>query len=129
MNSLYANKKIKSFITFTHGEGFGMPIFEAAYHGVPVIATSWSGQNDFLYAPVKSGKQKKAKLRPLFCKAEYTIVKVPKDVVWDGVIVEDSGWCDVSANAARKSMRDMYANHSKYKSLANKLKKHLIENK
>jgi len=42
--------------------------------------------------------------------------------------VEDSGWCDVSAKAARKSMRDMYTNHSKYKSLANKLKKHLIEN-
>ena len=128
MNSLYTDKKIKSFVTFTHGEGFGMPIFEAAYHGLPVIAPSWSGQNDFLYAPVKSGKQKKAKLRPLFCKAEYTIIKVPKDVVWDGVIVEDSGWCDVSAKAARKSMRDMYTNHSKYKSLANKLKKHLIEN-
>ena len=128
MNSLYTNKKIKSFVTFTHGEGFGMPIFEAAYHGLPVIAPGWSGQNDFLYAPVKSGKQKKAKLRPLFCKAEYTIVKVPKDVVWDGVIVEDSGWCDVSGKAARKSMRDMYTNHSKYKGLANKLKKHLIEN-
>ena len=30
MNSLYTHKKIKSFVTFTHGEGFGMPIFEAA---------------------------------------------------------------------------------------------------
>ena len=128
MNSLYANKKIKSFVTFTHGEGFGMPIFEAAYHGLPVIAPSWSGQNDFLFAPVKSGKQKKAKLRPLFCKAEYSIVKVPKDVVWDGVITEDSGWCEVSGKSARKSMRDMYTNHSKYKGLATKLKKHLIEN-
>ena len=128
MNSLYANKNIKSFVTFTHGEGFGMPIFEAAYHGLPVIAPAWSGQNDFLFAPVKSGKQKKAKLRPLFCKAEYSIVKVPKDVVWDGGITEDSGWCEVSGKSARKSMRDMYTNHSKYKGLATKLKKHLIEN-
>ena len=128
MNSLYANKNIKSFVTFTHGEGFGMPIFEAAYHGLPVIAPAWSGQNDFLFAPVKSGKQKKAKLRPLFCKAEYTIVKVPTDVVWEGVITQDSGWCDVSSKAARNSMRDMYENHSKYKGMANKLKKHLIEN-
>ena len=128
MNSLYTNKKIKSFVTFTHGEGFGMPIFEAAYHGLPVIAPSWSGQNDFLYAAVKYGKQKKAKLRPLFCKTEYSIVKVPKDVVWEGVITEDSGWCNVTATNARKSMRDMYTNHSKYKGLATKLKKHLIEN-
>ena len=128
MNSLYANKNIKSFVTFTHGEGFGMPIFEAAYHGLPVIAPAWSGQNDFLFAPVKSGKQKKAKLRPLFCKAEYSIVKVPKDVVWDGVITEDSGWCEVSGKSARKSMRDMYENYSKYKGMATKLNKHLIQN-
>ena len=51
MNSLYTHEKIKSFVTFTHGEGFGMPIFEAAYHGLPVIAPAWSGQNDFLYRP------------------------------------------------------------------------------
>jgi len=128
MNSLYTNKNIKSFVTFTHGEGFGMPIFEAAYHGLPVIAPAWSGQNDFLFAPVKSGKQKKAKLRPLFCKAEYSIVKVPKDVVWDGVITEDSGWCEVSGKSARKSMRDMYENYSKYKGMATKLNKHLVQN-
>ena len=128
MNSLYTHKKIKSFVTFTHGEGFGMPIFEAAYHGLPVIAPAWSGQNDFLFAPVKSGKQKKAKLRPLFCKVDYTLTQVPKDVVWEGVITADSGWCHIEPKAARRSYRDMFDNHTRYKSQANKLKKHLIEN-
>ena len=128
MNSLYTHEKIKSFVTFTHGEGFGMPIFEAAYHGLPVIAPAWSGQNDFLFAPVKSGKQKKAKLRPLFCKTEYTITQVPKDVVWEGVITADSGWCHVESKAARRSYRDMFDNYTRYKSQANKLKKYLIEN-
>ena len=128
MNSLYTHEKIKSFVTFTHGEGFGMPIFEAAYHGLPVIAPAWSGQNDFLYAPVKSGKQKKAKLRPLFCKVDYTLAQVPKDVVWEGVITADSGWCHIDPKAGRKSYRDMFDNHARYKSQANKLKKHLIEN-
>jgi len=128
MNSLYSHEKIKSFVTFTHGEGFGMPIFEAAYHGLPVIAPAWSGQNDFLYAPVKSGKQKKAKLRPLFCKTDYTIVGVPQDAVWEGVIQADSGWCDVEPKAARRSFRDMYDNHSRYMGQAKKLKKYLLEN-
>ena len=128
MNSLYTHEKIKSFVTFTHGEGFGMPIFEAAYHGLPVIAPAWSGQNDFLFAPVKSGKQKKAKLRPLFCKVDYTLTQVPKDVVWEGVITADSGWCHIEPKAARRSYRDMFDNHTRYKSQANKLKKHLIEN-
>jgi glycosyltransferase involved in cell wall biosynthesis len=128
MNSLYTHKKIKSFVTFTHGEGFGMPIFEAAYHGLPVIAPAWSGQNDFLFAPVKSGKQKKAKIRPLFCKVDYTMAKVHPSAVWEGVIQEDSGWCEVGEKAARRSYRDMFDNHPRYKSQANKLKKYLIEN-
>ena len=105
-----------------------MPIFEAAYHGLPVIAPAWSGQNDFLYAPVKSGKQKKAKLRPLFCKTEYNIAQVPRDVVWEGVITADSGWCHIEPKAARRSFRDMYENHDRYKGMAKKLQKHLIEN-
>ena len=42
MNSLYTNPKIKAYVTHTHGEGFGIPIFEAAYHGMPVIAPAGS---------------------------------------------------------------------------------------
>lgn len=128
MNSLYTHPKIKSLVTLTHGEGFGLPIFEAAYHGLPVIAPSWSGQNDFLYAHVKSGKRKKAKLRPLFRKVEYTLGQVPQQAVWDGVVQQDSGWCYPTERSAKESMRDMFSNHSKYVGMANKLQKHLLEN-
>tara|TARA_R110002110_G_scaffold378607_1_gene589128 strand:+ start:270 stop:1331 length:1062 start_codon:yes stop_codon:yes gene_type:complete len=69
MNSLYTHPKMKGFVTLTHGEGFGLPIFEAAYHGLPVVAPAWSGQNDFLYAPVKSGKAKEGEATPLICKS------------------------------------------------------------
>ena len=128
MNSLYTHKKMKSFVTLTHGEGFGIPIFEAAYHGLPVIAPSWSGQNDFLYAPVKSGKQKKAKLRPLFAKVDYTIGQVPQQAVWEGVVQQDAGWCYPTEKSSKETMRDVYSNHSKYVGLARKLKKHIIKN-
>ena len=128
MNFLYAHPKIKAYVTHTHGEGFGIPIFEAAYHGLPVIAPGWSGQNDFLYAPIKSGKQKKAKLRPLFCKVEYTIERVAKEAVWEGVVQEDSGWCCPTEKSAKLTMREVYGNYNKFKGMANKLKKHLLEN-
>mgnify|MGYP003624365561 CR=1 FL=1 len=128
MNSLYTHPKMKAYITHTHGEGFGIPIFEAAYHGLPVIAPSWSGQNDFLYAPTKSGKQKKAKLRPLFAKVDYTIGQVPPEAVWEGVIQQDAGWCYPKEKSAKETMRDVYSNYPKYIGMARKLKKHILIN-
>ena len=53
MNQLYNHPKVKAHVSFTHGEGFGLPIFEAAYSGMPVIAPDWSGHVDFLYMPKK----------------------------------------------------------------------------
>jgi hypothetical protein len=49
-------------------------------------------------------------------------------VVWDGVITADSGWCHIDPKAGRRSFRDMFDNHARYKGQASKLKKHLIEN-
>ena len=128
MNSLYINPKVKAYVTHTHGEGFGIPIFEAAYHGVPVIAPAWSGQNDYLHAHIKSGKRKKAKLRALFSKVEYTMGQVPPEAVWEGVIQPDAGWCYPTQQSAQKTMRDVYENYSKHTKIAKQLQKHLLEN-
>ena len=53
MTALYQHDTVKAFVSLTHGEGFGLPIFEAAYNGVPIIAPNWSGHSDFLYANKK----------------------------------------------------------------------------
>jgi glycosyltransferase involved in cell wall biosynthesis len=36
------------FVLLSHGEGWGLPAFEAAAAGKPVIVTSWGGSLDFL---------------------------------------------------------------------------------
>ncbi len=36
------------FVTATRSEGFGLPIFEAAVLGKPIIAPGWGGQKEFL---------------------------------------------------------------------------------
>ena len=48
LNKINNDPKIKAFISFTKGEGFGRPLLEQAITGKPVITTNWSGHVDFL---------------------------------------------------------------------------------
>ncbi len=41
-------RSVDAFVLPTRGEGWGMPILEAMACGLPVIATNWSAQTDFL---------------------------------------------------------------------------------
>ena len=138
MASLYKHPKIKAFMTLAHGEGFGLPIFEAAYSGLPVIAPGWSGQCDFLYAQevTKSATSKgtrgarqrrKTKNVALFKEVGFTMGPVQPEAVWQGVINQDAMWCFAEQGSAKMAMRDVYKNYSKYKTLANKLKKHVTK--
>ena len=118
MNSLYTNPKIKTSISLTHGEGFGLPLFEAASHGQPVIATGWSGHMDFLQL---NGKD-------MFGNVKYDLAKVNPQSVWNGVIQAESGWAYPNIEHAKRLMRDVYDNHRKWKTRATKLKKHIVKN-
>jgi glycosyltransferase involved in cell wall biosynthesis len=46
--ALYRHPTVKALVAPTRGEGFGLPILEAAVSGIPVIATGWSGHLDFM---------------------------------------------------------------------------------
>ena len=50
LNQLYNHEKIVGLVSFTHGEGFGRPLLEATFAGLPVCASDWSGHLDFLPA-------------------------------------------------------------------------------
>ena len=126
MNYLYNHPKIKCYATITHGEGFGLPIFESVYNGLPVIAPSWSGHVDFLYAPSNSKKQKN-RMRPHFSRVDYTLGQIPPEVVWEGVIPADSMWCYPKEQSFKECLRDVYKNHTRLKSQAKRLQKHIAK--
>ena len=127
MTAIYTHPQIKVIVSATHGEGFGLPLFEAAYNEVPVIAPSWSGHVDFLFAP-KKDKKGKVKNKPFFTKVDYNIAPVQKEVVWEGVIQADSQWCFPKQNSFKHALRAVYKNYPPKKSEAKKLAKHIREN-
>jgi len=112
MQGLYQHEKVKAFITTTHGEGFGLPIFEAAINELPIIAPAWSGQNDFLYMPVVNKVSGKKKITPLFTKISYELKPIPKEAVWDGVLQKDSMWCYPKDKSVVKALRSVYSGYS-----------------
>ena len=127
MSDLYTNKKIKGLISLSHGEGYGLPLFEAAYSGLPVITTNWSGQCDFLNMPEKvrkKGSKKKTEtvIKPMFCEVEYTLGPIQPEAVWDGVLQADSMWCYADKESYQRVLEDFVSNYSKYQDMASKLK-------
>ena len=99
MHALYTEKKINAMVAIPHGEGFGLPIFEAAYSGIPVVAIGWSGQCDFLYDD--DGNHH-------FYEVGFDIRPVPEAAVWDGVIVKESGWAYAREQSVKEQMRNCY---------------------
>jgi len=124
MSALYQHESVKCMLSLAHGEGFGLPLFEAACVGLPIIATDWSGQTDFLYAP-QQDKKGKEKNKGLFGKVTYDLQKVQQESVWEGVITPDSMWAYPKDSSAKKQMRDVYKNYSLATSKAKKLKEHV----
>lgn len=109
MNELYNHDKIKAHISFTHGEGFGRPLLEAAQSAKPVIAPVYSGQADFLQnysAPLKG-----------------SLVPAPKDAFNSEWFVDskENRWFTVNYLYASQLMKDMYNNYDKYLVNSNKL--------
>jgi glycosyltransferase involved in cell wall biosynthesis len=118
MTWLYNNEKIKAMINIAHGEGFGLPMFEAAREGMPIITVGWSGQLDFLH---HDGND-------YFQKVKYTMKPVQKEAVWEGVVREDSMWAYANQGSYKMCLRKTKKNYDKVKETSTELKK-IIEEK
>jgi glycosyltransferase involved in cell wall biosynthesis len=114
MSSLYKNKKVSAYVTTSHGEGFGLPVFEAAQSALPVIAANWGGLKEFS--------------NNMFVEVDYKEEELQEHHIWNGVLEEGTSWCYPDMGSFRKSMREVYTNYSEYKKKARKLRKHIVDN-
>lgn len=117
MLSLYQQNEVRAYLSTTHGECFGLPIFEAACAGVPVVATDWSGHPTYL-------EQDDEKL---FQDVKYQLSEIPDDAVWEGVLMDGSEWAYPKQGDFKYKSREVYEDYPKFVAKANKLRKKLKE--
>ena len=92
MKSLYKNPKIKALISLTRGEGYGLPLLEAAVTGLPIIATGWSGHMDFL------GKGR-------FISIDYKLENIHASRVDNNIFMQGSKWAAPSEEDFKKKVK------------------------
>ena len=117
MTGLYNNSKISALINISHGEGFGLPLFEAAREGLPVITIGWSGQLDFL---CHNGKE-------YFQKVEYNMQPIQKEAHWKGVLEPESMWAFAEQGSYKMTLRRTLKNLNKCRKTAKELQEIILD--
>jgi len=115
MLSIYTHPKVKAIVSTTHGEGYGLPLMEAAANSLPVIATDWSGHTDFLY--IKKDNEKKR----MFGKIDYELKPIAQEHVWQGVLEAGTSWAYPKSSSYKEKLRDCFKDYGRYKSQAKNL--------
>ena len=118
MKALYEHDKVKALVNISHGEGFGLPLFEAARSALPIIAVGWSGQMDFLS---DNGKE-------MFLKVKHQIGPVSSHSIWKGVIDEGANWAYADQGSYKMALRQMHKNYADFMSQAEELQAHVDTN-
>lgn len=126
VHSLYVRDDVHAYLTATHGEGYGLPIFEAVYSGMPVVATDWSGHLDFLSGDITENN--KVKNKKLFARVDYDLNKIPESVIWKNILIKDSQWAYPKEASFKRQMRNMFKNYGMYKKWAASLKDQTQQN-
>ena len=114
MNQLNNDPKVKAFISFTKGEGYGRPLAEAAITGKPVIVSYWSGHIDFInpnYNILIGGELK----------------NIHKSAS-NQFLLKESQWFNINTEVASKAMKDVFKNYKKYFEQSRKQTQYLKNN-
>ena len=106
--SLYKHPSALALVSLTRGEGFGLPLLEAAACDLPVIATDWSAHCEFL----DLGN---------WIRVKHSLKTIPKHRVDANIFVEGARWAEPDAEDAKKKMKKIFSSPALPKQWAQEL--------
>ena len=114
MNQLNNDNKVKAFVSFTKGEGYGRPLAEASITGKPTIVSNWSAHKDFLYP-------------------DYNILiggelKNIHPSAANQFLLKESQWFNINTDIASRAMKDVFKHYKKYIEKSRKQTQYMKDN-
>jgi len=97
------------FVLPTHGEGWGLPVFEAAACGIPVITTGYGAPNEVLRDEENNNKP-----YPGIHLLNYRLVKARTNYEY----LKNAKWAEPDLLQLAEEMRFVYDNYAKEKEKA-----------
>ncbi len=91
LSAFYRSPNINVLVSFTRGEGYGLPLLEAASSSLPVMVTNWSGHTDFLNN-IK------------FSSFEYDLINIHPERVDNTIFVDGAKWAHPRVEDVKKRL-------------------------
>lgn len=111
---LYNDKSLVGLISATRGEGYGLPMIEAAAAALPVMATDWSGHKTFL---------KKGKWLPV----NYDLVKIHPNKEDNRIFMKNSLWANVKEEDFKLKLEKFLNERRVYKKKAIEQREQILQ--
>ena len=115
ISALYRSESINGYVTLTRGEGYGLPIIEAAASGLPIIATNHSGHLQFL----RNGT---------FLPVDYKMISTPEEKNDNRIFLSGFKWAEPSKESYFTSLDELYNNYKIHKDTAEGNSEYIREN-
>lgn len=113
--ALYNHHKVKMYVTATRGEGYGLPLIEAAASGLPIVATGWSGHLQFLN-------------KENFGCVDYKLVEISESRADGRIFKEGFKWAEPDETSFKEEIRKVYEDYKTAKTKARIMMKDVRHN-